>query len=165
MHVRSLKFTGYCFIQWIWKLQGQELWNPLSKTILSKCSFIWNKGHVNISNDRNAQTQLVCRTCKYSFLFLTLIMHCNRLKHRDIMESEHDFYLRKYVTWHINFHLSHDCSSTNVHSWSLTSLLWTDDSCLYWKNTCKHVSFLPRLVKALNIWHVYVTYSVSWGCV
>ena len=25
-----------------------ELWNPLSKTVLSKCNFIWNKGPVNI---------------------------------------------------------------------------------------------------------------------
>ena len=25
-----------------------ELWNPLSKAVLSKCSFIWNKEHVNI---------------------------------------------------------------------------------------------------------------------
>ena len=25
-----------------------ELWNPLSKTALSKCSFIWIKGHVHI---------------------------------------------------------------------------------------------------------------------
>ena len=36
-----------------------ELYNPLRKTILSKCSFISNKGPVNISNDREAQT------CKY----------------------------------------------------------------------------------------------------
>ena len=28
----------------------KELWNPLSKTLLSKCSFIWNKGSVNIWN-------------------------------------------------------------------------------------------------------------------
>ena len=32
----------------------EELWNPLSKTVLSKCSFIWNKGPVNILNDREA---------------------------------------------------------------------------------------------------------------
>ena len=32
-----------------------ELWNPLSKTALSKCGFIWNKGHVNIWNGREAQ--------------------------------------------------------------------------------------------------------------
>ena len=25
-----------------------ELWNPLSKTVLNKCGFIWNKGPVNI---------------------------------------------------------------------------------------------------------------------
>ena len=29
-----------------------ELWNPLSKTALSKCGFMWNEGHVNIWNDR-----------------------------------------------------------------------------------------------------------------
>ena len=28
----------------------RELWNPLSKTVLSNCSFIWNKGPVNIWN-------------------------------------------------------------------------------------------------------------------
>ena len=33
----------------------QELWNPLSKTVLSKCSFISNKGPVNIWNDRKSQ--------------------------------------------------------------------------------------------------------------
>ena len=32
-----------------------ELWNLLSKTVLSKCSFIWNKGPVNIWDDRKAQ--------------------------------------------------------------------------------------------------------------
>ena len=44
-----------------------ELWNLLSKTVLSKstCSFIWNKGSVNIWNDREAQTLLAQRTCKY----------------------------------------------------------------------------------------------------
>ena len=28
-----------------------ELWNPLSKTVFSKCSFTWNKGPVNIWKD------------------------------------------------------------------------------------------------------------------
>ena len=28
-----------------------ELWNPLSETVLSKCSFNWNKGPVNIRHD------------------------------------------------------------------------------------------------------------------
>ena len=32
-----------------------ELWNPLSKTVFSKCSFIWNKGPVKIWNDHEAQ--------------------------------------------------------------------------------------------------------------
>ena len=32
----------------------QELWNPLSKTVHSKCSFIWNQGPVNILNDHKA---------------------------------------------------------------------------------------------------------------
>ena len=32
-----------------------ELWNPLSKTVLNKCSFIWNRQDVNISNDRKVQ--------------------------------------------------------------------------------------------------------------
>ena len=32
-----------------------ELWNPLSKAAHSKCSFIWNKGPVNIWNDCKAQ--------------------------------------------------------------------------------------------------------------
>ena len=42
-----------------------ELWNPLSKTVLHKCSFIWNKGPINIWNDRKTQKWLVHRTCKY----------------------------------------------------------------------------------------------------
>ena len=32
-----------------------ELRNPLSKTVLSKCSFIWNNEPVNIWNDHKAQ--------------------------------------------------------------------------------------------------------------
>ena len=31
-----------------------ELCNPLSKTVLSECSFIWNKGCVNICHDHKA---------------------------------------------------------------------------------------------------------------
>ena len=31
-----------------------ELWNPLSKAVLSRCNFIWSKGPVNIWNDRKA---------------------------------------------------------------------------------------------------------------
>ena len=32
-----------------------ELWNPLRKAVLNQCSFIWNKGPINIWNDRKAQ--------------------------------------------------------------------------------------------------------------
>ena len=32
-----------------------ELWNTLSKAVLSKCSCVWNKGPANIYNDRKAQ--------------------------------------------------------------------------------------------------------------
>ena len=32
-----------------------ELWNPWSKTVVSKCTFIWNKGPVNIWSYRKAQ--------------------------------------------------------------------------------------------------------------
>ena len=32
-----------------------ELWNPLNKRVRSKCSFIWNRGPVNIWNDCEAQ--------------------------------------------------------------------------------------------------------------
>ena len=32
-----------------------ELWNPLSKTVCSKYSFIWDKGPVNIRNDSKAE--------------------------------------------------------------------------------------------------------------
>ena len=52
-----------------------KLWNPRSKTVLSKCSFIWNKGPVNIWNDHKAQKWPVHRTCKYFSLFLTLIIY------------------------------------------------------------------------------------------
>ena len=48
-----------------------ELWNPLSKTVLSKCSFIWNKGPANIGNNHKVQNDLVRRTCKYLSWFLT----------------------------------------------------------------------------------------------
>ena len=33
----------------------EELWNPISKAVLSKCSFIWNKGPLNIWNKREPQ--------------------------------------------------------------------------------------------------------------
>ena len=45
----------------------EELWNPLSKPVLSICSFVWNKGLVNIWNDRKAQKKHVHRTCGYFF--------------------------------------------------------------------------------------------------
>ena len=46
-----------------WKLPGTLLlsefqisqWHPLSKTVFSKCSFIWNKAPVNIWDDRKTQ--------------------------------------------------------------------------------------------------------------
>ena len=33
----------------------RELWNPMSKTVLGKWSFIWNTGSVNTLNDCKAQ--------------------------------------------------------------------------------------------------------------
>ena len=50
----------------------EELWNPLSKTALSKCSFIWNKGPIVIWNDHKAQKWLVFGTYKYFLKF----WHC-----------------------------------------------------------------------------------------
>ena len=43
-----------------------KLWNPLSKTVLSKRKFIWDKGPVNILNNLKFQKQIVHRNCKYS---------------------------------------------------------------------------------------------------
>ena len=51
-----------------------ELWNPLSKTVLSKCSSIWNKRPVNFGNYRKAQRQLICQTCRY----FTTFWHCHK---------------------------------------------------------------------------------------
>ena len=42
-----------------------EHWNPLSKTVPCKCSFIWNKGPVNFLNDRKTEEKLIRRTCEY----------------------------------------------------------------------------------------------------
>ena len=50
------------------------LWNPFIKTVLTECSFISNKGPVNILNDRKAQKLLVRRTCKYFPEFFRLFM-------------------------------------------------------------------------------------------
>ena len=47
MPVRLIKFSRYCLTQWISKL--------LSKTVLSACNFLWNKGPVKIWNDHKAQ--------------------------------------------------------------------------------------------------------------
>ena len=43
----------------------RELWNPLNKTVLSKCNFILNKGSLNIWSDPKARKWLICQTCKY----------------------------------------------------------------------------------------------------
>ena len=44
---REMYQVPYCLTQWISKHPG--------KPVLSKCSFIWNKGPVNIWNDHKAQ--------------------------------------------------------------------------------------------------------------
>ena len=36
-------------------IASMELWHPLCQTILSKYSFIWNKGLVNIVDDHEAE--------------------------------------------------------------------------------------------------------------
>ena len=64
---RPVKFTRYCLTQWIW--------NQFSKTIFSKCSFMSNKGHVNILNDRKARAWFVSWACKYFPLF----WHCDSI--------------------------------------------------------------------------------------
>ena len=46
-----------------------ELWNPLSKTVLSKCGFFWNEGPEIIRNDRKDQKSIVCWACKYVSIF------------------------------------------------------------------------------------------------
>ena len=43
----------------------EELWNPMSKTVHTKCSSIWNKLPVNIWNDRKAEKEFVRGNCKY----------------------------------------------------------------------------------------------------
>ena len=43
---------------------------PMSETVLSKCSFIWNKGSVNTRNDHNFQKYFVRWTCIYFPKFL-----------------------------------------------------------------------------------------------
>ena len=45
---------------WGWWFESRpwELWNPLSKTVFSKCNFILNNGLVNILNDHKAQKWL-----------------------------------------------------------------------------------------------------------
>ena len=42
----------------------KKLWNPLNKSVLSKCSFVWNKESLKMYK---AQKQLVCRTGKYFY--------------------------------------------------------------------------------------------------
>ena len=48
-----------------------ELWNPLRKTVLSKCSFIPNKGPVKLWNDRKLKSNLYVGSVNI-FLFFTL---------------------------------------------------------------------------------------------
>ena len=51
MPTRLVKFTRYSLI-------SGKLWNPLSKRVLSKCSFVWNKGPVNIWKHRKLISNL-----------------------------------------------------------------------------------------------------------
>ena len=51
----------------------RELWNPLSKTPLSKCSLIWNKEPVNIWNDIKPNSNLYVRPVNIFPNFL----HCH----------------------------------------------------------------------------------------
>ena len=56
MPTRPIKLIRYCIIQWISKLPGSfEI--PWVR-VLSKCSFIWNTGPVNIWNEHIAQKNL-----------------------------------------------------------------------------------------------------------
>ena len=98
-HLNSVKTRKICHARDLWKLaryctqlrlpcqpdprnfpgtallggfqSSQELWNPLSKTVRSKCKFVWNKGPVNIWNDRKVQKYF--GPVNIFFLILTLI--------------------------------------------------------------------------------------------
>ena len=57
-YIISLLSISVIFIQhflwlhhWHWGIIPREIWNPLSKTVLNKCSLIWNKGPVKICHD------------------------------------------------------------------------------------------------------------------
>ena len=67
MPARPAKFIRYRLTQ-----RSRELWNPPSKTVCGKCSFISNKGPVIIWNDHRTQKQIVRRTCKCFSWFLIL---------------------------------------------------------------------------------------------
>ena len=49
---RTVQFIRYCLTQWIAKLPGSFEKYPPTKSVLGKRSFIWNKGPVNIRNNR-----------------------------------------------------------------------------------------------------------------
>ena len=51
MLARPAKFTKHCLTQ---RISGQ-LWKPLNKKVRSTCSFIRNKGYVNIWNGNKSQ--------------------------------------------------------------------------------------------------------------
>ena len=67
---------------YLWNLPGtalrsgfqssRELWNPLSEAVISKCSFMWNKGRAVIWNYHKSQKWIVRRTCKYISQFVAL---------------------------------------------------------------------------------------------
>ena len=50
----------------------EELWNPLSKTVFGKCSFIWNKIHVNILNYHKLKSNLYVGPLIFSLIFYTV---------------------------------------------------------------------------------------------
>ena len=46
-----------------------ELWNPLSKTVLSKYSFVWNKGHLTLEMTINLKRNLYIRPVDIFLIF------------------------------------------------------------------------------------------------
>ena len=108
----------------------EELWNPLSKTVLNNCNYNWNKGHVNIWNDRKAQKKLVLRTCWYFLKQYSITIICVKLPSAKPQLSTTQC---KPWVWFVEYDIT-----SRVFPWSVNKLC-----CTYRFRYTQHSNWIP----------------------
>ena len=137
-----MKFTRYCFHSVDFKAP-KELRNPLSKTVLSKCSFIWNQESVSIWNDSHVHKKFVHQTCKY----FSYCLHWPPV----------DFPLKHPVKW--NFDVSLNVSLNR---------LWNKQSSCKWFEMLSSSYDVSVMYRWVSLWCIPITWycighHVEWG--